>query len=101
MIDGKLHAGMSGSSDVISTVDVGFLTWSHVAIQYDRPTGTQSVHINGRLVNQTISSVFSDISLDNSLLLLVGQNGTNVLNCAWIDEVAILIVACYYSTCVR
>jgi hypothetical protein len=92
VIDGKLHAGVSGSSDVISTEEVPFLTWSHVAIQYDRPTGTQSLHINGRLVNQTVSSLYSSFSLDESQLLLVGQNGRSVLKGAWIDEVVFATV---------
>ena len=86
VIDEKLHVGLSGSSDLVSVADVGYLTWSHIAIQYDHDNGTQSVYINGQL-NQTSPSLFSDAVIDESLSLLVGQNGTSVLNGAWIDEV--------------
>ena len=86
IIDEKLHVGLSGTSDVMSIADVPYLTWTHVAMQYDRQAGTQSLYINGQL-NETSSTLFADVSLDKESSLLIGQNGSTVLDGAWIDEV--------------
>ncbi|XP_062499079.1 thrombospondin-2-like [Corticium candelabrum] len=86
IIDEKLHVGLSGTSDVTSIAVVPYLTWTHVAMQYDRQEGTQSLYINGQL-NQTSPTPFADVSLNQESSLLIGQNGSTVLDGAWIDEV--------------
>lgn len=92
VIDEKLHVGLSGRPDLVSVADVAYLTWSHIAMQYDQDSGTQSLYINGQL-NQTSSSLFSGAVFDESVSLSVGQNGSSVLDGAWIDEIQLWDIA--------